>query len=417
MTPAARLQATIEILDGTGGTNMPADRFIREFFRARRYAGSKDRAAISERVFQIYRHRAALAWRMQSETSRALVIASLLAEDTSNNEIESLFSGTGYGPPPLTDAERAAIAGPPTGAPPLHVKGEFPAFHESELTERFGGNLLPEMQALTCRAPVDLRVNTLKAARDDVLAVLREDGYAAEPAPFAPNGIRIASGEGAAQLSSHRLYKSGAFDFQDEAAQIAAILCDAQPGMRVLDITAGTGGKALALAAAMNNEGSIVATDIAPARLKQIGPRAMRAGVAIVHTHENPRGRFARVLADAPCSGSGTWRRQPEQKWRLTRERLTEFLAIQDNLLDRAAAHVAPGGRLIYVTCSLLPCENERRIAAFLDRVPGFAAISAAAIWRETVGAPLPPGMGEFFCASPYATGTDGFFAAVLVRV
>ena len=414
MRPEARLQAAIEILEGLAGTSMPADRYIREFFRARRYAGSKDRASVSERVFQIFRHRASFAWRMGDETPRALVIASLLAEG--GGDIAALFTGEGYGPAALTEAERAAIATPPSGEPPLCVRGEFPAFLEAALIERFGEGLLAEMQAMTQRAPVDLRVNTLKAAREDVLAQLRGDGYAAEPAPFAPTAIRIPSGEGASQLARHKLFESGAFEFQDEAAQIAVALCDVQPGARVLDLAAGAGGKSLALAAAMNNQGSIIASDIAAARLKQIGPRATRAGATMIHAHETPRGEFDRVLVDAPCSGSGVWRRQPEQKWRLTAERLAELTAIQDGLLDTAGGHVGPGGRLVYATCSLLPCENDHRIAAFLDRNPGFAAISTAAIWAARVGTAPPPGLAASFHASPHAMGTDGFFAAVLQR-
>ena len=416
MTPAARLQAAIDILDGLAASNMPADRFIREFFRARRYAGSKDRAAISEHVFQIYRHRASYAWRMGSEASRALAIASLLAGDVGEDEIQSLFSGAGYGPAALNDGERAAIAHAPAGEPPLHVKGEFPEFLKSELIERFGENLLAEMQAMTLRAPVDLRVNTLKATREAVLAALREDGYAAEPAPHAPHGIRIPSGAGAAHLARHKAYEEGLFEFQDEAAQIASFLCDVKPGMRVLDIAAGAGGKSLALAAAMNNQGSIVATDIASGRLKQLETRAARAGVSIVHGHAEPRGEFDRVLVDAPCSGSGTWRRQPEQKWRLTPARLEALVQNQDSLLARAAGHVAPGGRLVYVNCSLLPSENEGRVAAFLDRMSGFALVSAAAAWREMSGTTPPSGMDEFFRVSPYAAGMDGFFAAILAR-
>ena len=395
---------------------MPADRYIREFFRARRYAGSKDRASVSERVFQICRHRASFAWRMGAEDPRALAIASLLAEDVKADEIASLFSGDGYGPAVLSDAERAAISSTPSGTPPLNVTGEFPAILESELSERFGANLLAEMQALTWRAPIDLRVNTLKSTRDDLLARLRGDGYAAEPTAHAPHGIRIPSGEGASQLSRHKTFEEGLFEFQDEAAQIAALLCDVNPGSRVLDIAAGAGGKSLALAAAMNNEGSIVASDVSAARLAQIAPRAARAGATIVHTHENPRGAFDRVLVDAPCSGSGTWRRQPEQKWRLTQSRLAELVRIQDELLTRAAGFVAPEGRLIYATCSLLPCENERRIAAFLDRMPGFAAISVATIWRARTGTEPLSGMSEFFYASPYAAQMDGFFTAVLTR-
>lgn len=396
---------------------MPADRFIRDFFRARRYAGSKDRASVSERVFQIFRHRASYAWRMGRETSRALVIASVLAEGVGGEEIETLFSGTGYGPAALGDDERAAIAQPPAGEAPLHVLGEFPAFFEAQLAERFGDDLLAEMQALTFRAPVDLRVNTLKASREDVLARLRADGYAAEPAPYAPTGIRIPSGEGAGQLARHPLFEAGAFEFQDEAGQIACLLCDVRPDQRVLDIAAGAGGKSLALAAMMENEGIIAAADVSAGRLKQIGPRAARAGVTIIDIQPKPLGQFDRVLVDAPCSGSGTWRRQPEQKWRLTPERLIQLAGIQDDLLDRAATHLGPGGRLIYATCSVLPQENDGRIAAFLDRNAGFAAISVATLWRERMGTEPPSGMGEFFRASPRATGTDGFFAAVLERL
>ena len=414
MRPAARLQAAIEILEGLAGTAIPADRYVRDYFRARRYAGSKDRAWVAERVFQVFRHRAAYAWRMGDDSPRALVIASLLVDNLSADEIATLFSGEGYGPAPLTAGEGGALALAPDGEPPLWVQGEFPAFLEAELRDRFGGNLLAEMQVFTQRAPVDLRVNTLKATHDAVLASLRAEGYAAEPARYSPLGLRLPSGT--TRLERTALFAAGAFEFQDEAAQIAALLCEAAPGMAVLDLAAGAGGKALALAAAMENSGTIIASDISGARLAQIGPRAARAGAAIISIEQEPKGAFDRVLLDAPCSGSGTWRRQPEQKWRLTESRLAELVALQDQLLDRAAAHVAPGGRLIYTTCSLLPRENEGRIAAFLGRGPGFAAMSAEAVWHRATGAEPPPGMGELFRASPYVSGMDGFFAAVLAR-
>ncbi|MDE3117108.1 MAG: RsmB/NOP family class I SAM-dependent RNA methyltransferase [Pseudomonadota bacterium] len=395
-------------------TAMPADRFVRDYFRARRYAGSKDRAAVAERLFQVFRHRASYAWRMGDESPRALVIAALLAENLPTDEIAALFAGGGYGPVPLTAAEQQAITHPPAAAPPLWVQGEFPAFLEAELTARFDGNLFAEMQALNERAPVDLRVNTLKAARAEVLAALRTEGYAAEPTPYAPLGIRLPAGSYG--LDRTALFAAGAFEFQGEAAQIAAILCEATAGMRVLDLAAGAGGKALALAAAMENRGVIVASDISLARLAQISPRAARSGATIITTASEPKGAFDRVLLDAPCSGSGTWRRQPEQKWRLTPVRLAELMALQDQLLDQAATQVAPGGRLIYATCSLLPCENEGRIAAFLARRADFAAMSAEAVWRRVTGAVSPPGMGGVFRASPYTSGMDGFFTAVLAR-
>jgi 16S rRNA (cytosine967-C5)-methyltransferase len=417
VTPAARLQAAIEILGELEHTNKPADRFLRDWFRARRYAGSKDRAAVAERVYRVFRQRASLSWRMQNEHPRALVIASLVADGCDLARIDELFSGAGYGPPPLGELERAAILSPHVDIPPLWVQAEFPAFLEAELTRSLGDAVLPEMRAMCDRAPIDLRVNTLKSSRE---IVLRELGaFAPEPTPYAPHGIRIFRHEGAAALGRTRNYLEGAFEFQDEAAQIASLLCAARPGERILDLAAGAGGKALALAAAMNNEGSILARDSDASRLAQLAPRALRAGATIIEEKlaesDPPALAFDAVFVDAPCSGSGAWRRQPELKWRLTPERLAELQLVQDRLLDQAAD--AARGRIVYATCSLFACENEDRVAMFLERHPEFRIETAAAIWRGLMGSPPPPGMGEFFKATPHMTGTDGFFAAVLVRL
>jgi len=418
MTPAARLQSAIEVLEALQDTDKPADRFLRDWFRARRYAGSKDRAAVAERVFAVLRHRASLAWRMHDERPRSLVLASLVAEDCEFELIDSLFSGTGYGPPPLDESERAAIASPGADPPPVWVQGEFPEFLEQELARSLGDALLDEMHAMCGRAPIDLRTNTLKATRDDVIAELRDKGFAVEPTPYAPHGIRIIRHEGASALSRTRAYLEGRFEFQDEAAQIASLLCAAQPGEQILDLTAGAGGKALALAASMNNEGQILARDNDAGRLSQLAPRAARAGVTIIREElaeaDPPAASFDAVFVDAPCSGSGAWRRQPELKWRLKAERLLELQATQDQLLDQAAA--ATRGRIVYATCSLLACENSDRVTAFLARHPAFRIAKSAAIWREATGLAPPPGMDDFFRATPHATGTDGFFAAVLVR-
>jgi 16S rRNA (cytosine967-C5)-methyltransferase len=276
------------------------------------------------------------------------------------------------------------------------------------------------MAALQARAPVDLRVNTLKAARADVLAALQGPGFAAAPTPHSPVGIRIPPGEGSAALAASPLFLSGAFEFQDEAAQIAALLAGARPGLRVLDLAAGAGGKALAMAAAMNNDGEILAFDDNPKRLAPLAQRAARAGAGcIVATDQRGGplwgdGKFDLVFLDAPCSGTGTWRRQPELRWRLTPERLAELTGIQDRLLDEAARHVVergagPGGRLVYATCSLLPQENEDRVAAFLTRHPGFRHQDAVAAWPGAI-----PGLGPDFRASPALTGTDGFYCALL---
>jgi len=416
MTPAARLQMAIEILEGLERTAQPTDRFLKHWFRSRRFAGSKDRRAIAEQVFGVQRRRAHLAHRMGGDIEgvapRTLVIASLLEE---GEDPAALFQG-GYGPQPLNGAERAAIAATPS-LEPDRVKGEFPAWMEEELRRAFGARLLDEMAALQARAPVDLRVNSLKANRPDVLAALKAEGFAAAPTPWSPLGIRIPPGEGSAALTKSALFESGAFEFQDEAAQLASLLAHAQPGMRVLDLAAGAGGKSLALAAAMNNQGSILAFDDNPERLSPLAERARRAGascITIAETRGGPlwgNGKFDLVFLDAPCSGSGTWRRQPELRWRLTPERLAELNRIQDWLLDDAARHTASGGRLIYATCSLLPVENQDRVAAFLARNPAFATINLAE------GGMTTPGLGADFRSSPLTTGTDGFYCAGLRRI
>ena len=405
MTPGARLQMAIEILGAMDATAQPLDRFLKQWFRTRRFAGSKDRREIGETVFAIQRRRARLAHRMGRDDPRALAIA-LTAEQ--GGDFDALFGG-GYGPAPLSDAERAALTAGPAPMPNW-VRGEYPLWLEDELTRAFGPRLMDEMVALQARAPVDLRVNTLKAARPDVLAALKEQGFDARPTPWSPTGIRLAPGEGSAALAKSGLFAAGAFEFQDEAAQVASLLADARPGMAVLDLAAGAGGKALAMAAAMGNRGRILACDANPQRLAPLAERAARAGASIIATGPLADEMFDRVFLDVPCSGTGTWRRQPELRWRLTPARLAELTQIQDGLLDQAARHTAPGGMILYATCSVLPVENQDRIAAFLARQPGFSPVNLAQIG----GIRPPPGLGADFRASPDTTGTDGFFAAGL---
>jgi 16S rRNA (cytosine967-C5)-methyltransferase len=390
MTPAARLQAVIDILGRLEETSQPADRALRDWLTGHRFAGSGDRRAITETLFRILRHRASFAHRMGAAQPRLLAIAHTLAD---GGDPASLFTG-GYGPEPLTQDEQRAIAATPAEAP-AWVKGEYPDWLESELARRFGENLAQEMAAMQDRAPVDLRVNTLKANREDVLTALKADGFEAQS--IGMHAIRCPPGT--RNLDKHPLYLSGAFEIQDLAAQTAAERAGAQPGMRVLDLAAGAGGKALALAAAMQNRGEIIACDPRGAALAELEKRAIRAGVTIIRTRilgDPPPEPFDLVFVDAPCSGSGTWRRQPELKWRLTPGRLSVLTATQDQLLEQAAERT--GGVLVYATCSVLPAENQDRIAAFLARNPGFQRA------------------GPDFQASPAATGMDGFYAAFLTR-
>jgi 16S rRNA (cytosine967-C5)-methyltransferase len=422
MTPAARIQSAIEILAALDETRLPADRFLRDWFRARRYAGSKDRAAVAQTVYDVLRHKASLAWRMGREDARSLVIGSLISQNNSPDDIAKLFTGEAYGPAPLSEDEQRAITAHPAD-PPLHIGGEYPAWLELELKRSLGDALAPEMQAMLGRAPVDLRVNTLRAERQETLIGLRSLGIKAEPTPFAPYGIRIPSAEGLSALEHTRFFQTGAFEFQDEASQIAALLCAARPGMRVLDLAAGAGGKALAMAADMENQGEILALDINPARLKQIGPRARRAGATIIKATDKRggplwgNGKFDLVLVDAPCSGSGAWRRNPETKWRLTPDSLRELTELQAWLIDDGARHTKPGARMVYATCSVLACENEDVIEAFLARNSAFQAIPAAEIWRSADARDPPPTLQHYFKASPLKTGTDGFFVCIMTRL
>lgn len=410
MTPSARLQMAIEILEGLEKTAQPTDRFLKSWFRIRRFAGSKDRRAIAEQVFGVQRHRASLAHRMGSDAPRALMIAALLK---TGDDIGGLFTGGGYGPAPLTEAEQQAIAATPQSAPDW-VGGEYPQWLEPELRRAFSDRLPEEMAAFIPRAPTDLRVNTLNTDRDAVMSVLMDQGLSCAPTPYAPHGIRIAGEAG--NLSQSPLFESGAFEFQDEAAQIAAHLCGAAPGMRVLDLAAGAGGKSLAFAAAVRNEGEIVACDVRGEALLELEKRAERAGVRIIKTlpleHVQPSGLFDAVFVDAPCSGTGTWRRQPDLRWRLSPERIAYLMSVQDKLLDQAAGLVRPGGRLFYATCSILPSENQDRVAAFLARHPSFVSLNLVENW----GASPPPGLSGDFRASPAAAGTDGFFCAGMHR-
>jgi 16S rRNA (cytosine967-C5)-methyltransferase len=419
MTPAARIQAAIEILRAVTNTAQPIDRFLRNWFRTRRYAGAKDRAAIAERVYDVFRHHASYAWRMRSADPRALVIASCSAEASSPDFLERIFAGGGYGPAPLDDAERHAIAEPPQSPPPLFVQGEFPAWLEPELVRSLGPTLLPEMQALSSRAPIDLRANALKATQEEVLGALRSAGFEANPTRFAPNAIRLSPVVGLSALQNTESFRNGLFEFQDEGSQLVAHLVDAKPGERVLDYAVGAGGKALALAAAMRNQGEIIAFDRFPERMRPLSERAERAGATIIVAVGNditnlaPQS-FDAVLVDVPCSGSGTWRRNPDAKWRLTADALAHYKQTQAALLDSAARLVKRDGRLVYATCSILCSENEDAVENFLSRNRGFARISVKCLWPRVFSAQAPPGTGNDFRASPLKTGTDGFFASIM---
>jgi 16S rRNA (cytosine967-C5)-methyltransferase len=436
MTPGARLQAAIELLAEIHGGTAPADRAAAAFFRNRRYIGGKDRRAVLDRAYEVLRRRAALDWRIEQavaagespDRERARMIAALAQlEGWSADRIAGAFDGGQYRPARLSEGERAlarALQGGSIDDPeePLAVRLEFPAWLEPAFREAFGDRLSDELAALMVEAPLDLRVNTLKADRPAAIAALAQDGIAATPTPLSPLGLRVESRPPLATLPS---FTGGLVEVQDEGSQLVGLLTDARPGMRVVDFCAGAGGKTLALAAQMKNKGYLVACDVLRGRVDRAAVRLRRAGVHNVErrglSSERDRwvrrhaGRFDRVLVDAPCSGCGTWRRNPDAKWRLTPQGLDELVDLQGRILESAARLVKPGGRLVYATCSLLAVENQGQVDRFLAAASDFAPLPIEIVWAEAVGGQCP-GAGASLSLTTARHGTDGFFIAVMER-
>lgn len=434
MTPAARLSAAMEILGDLAIRHRPAAQAIRDWGLSHRFAGSKDRAAIASLVHDTLRRRAGAAWLMGSDAPRALVLGMLaLMRGHDVAAIAALCDGSRFAPEPLSAAERARLADPvipqdaPQDAPPA-VAGDYPEWLDDALTQAFGDDRIAEMQAQATRAPVDIRANTLtteRAALQDALAHL-----APIETPFAPHGLRILpgpDGRGPA-LQSEPEFIKGLFEIQDEGSQLAALASAVAPGEQVIDLCAGGGGKSLAMAAMMGNRGQIFATDSDKRRLAPIHDRLARAGIRNVQVRtprgdEDPLADLAGsadcVFVDAPCTGTGTWRRNPDAKWRIRPGSLATRIAEQGRVLDRAAALVRPGGRLVYVTCSILPDENDEAVAGLLARDPRFTPMPDME-WLAQAGLTA---LSEVTRATRYGrqltplrTGTDGFFIALLRR-
>ncbi|WP_106639303.1 RsmB/NOP family class I SAM-dependent RNA methyltransferase [Allosphingosinicella vermicomposti] len=389
MTPAARVQAAIELLDQiidaarTGGA--AADTLIARYFKERRYAGSKDRRAVRDLVYRAIRRSG------ERPVSGRAAMLGLAADDA---DLVPLFDGSSHGPAPIAEGEEAAAT---------------PSLVPAWLRPRLDPLVAPEeWPALLERAPLDIRVNRLKGDRAEVQARLAQ----AEPAPHSPIALRLPEGFAVEQDPA---WASGLIEIQDEGSQLLSLACEAAPGMVVVDLCAGAGGKTLALAAEMENAGRIIACDVDRGRLSRISARLDRAGVSIVETRLlNPNqevsaladlaGQADLVLIDAPCSGTGTWRRNPETRWRLTEKRLAQLTAVQSHLLDIGAGLVKPGGRLVYAVCSLLAAEGRDQASAFVSRHSAFLPEKA----------PLTAGRaaGDGLILTPGHDGTDGFFVA-----
>ncbi|MEO0618944.1 MAG: RsmB/NOP family class I SAM-dependent RNA methyltransferase [Pseudomonadota bacterium] len=433
MRPGGRIEAAITVLDDILTYHRPASIALADWGRRHRFAGSGDRAAIGTHVYDTLRRRASAAWVMDDATPRALMLGALaLSPDMSIDSIALLFDGSQHAPSPLSDNERARLryASQIEDAPP-HVQADVPEWLWSAFEDAFEDEAVAEGTSLAMRAPTDLRVNALKADMDKVTKALGK--VKTVPASIARLGVRLPAPTGSGRtpnVQNEAAFQKGWFEVQDAGSQIVADLVFARPGEQILDFCAGAGGKTLALAAAMENRGQIHAYDSDKSRLAPIHQRLKRAGVrnAQVHTptadgplHDLAAlvGRMDRVVIDAPCTGTGVWRRRPDAKWRVSAEALQTRTLQQRAILDDARNFVRPGGYLCYITCSVLPAENEQQVHTFVNENPDFELVSAEEAWRELFGMDAPSPWSDDLVSlrlTPAATDTDGFYFAVMER-
>jgi 16S rRNA (cytosine967-C5)-methyltransferase len=431
VTPAARVSAAIEVLADIEARRRPAADALKDWGLAHRFAGSGDRAAIAGLLYDALRRKASAAFVMGENTPRAVLLGMLLLErklDTA--AIARLADGGRFAPAPLTDAERARLDAASLDSAPPWVAGDYPEWLDPHLARTFGDERAEEAAALASRAPLDLRVNTLKATREEAAEALAE--LLPTPTRWSPHGLRIVLSADARNPAIHAepAFIKGLIEIQDEGSQLAALMAAAKSGQQVIDLCAGAGGKTLALAAAMDNKGQLYATDDDKRRLAPIHARLERADVRNVQVR-TPRGatdvvadlagRADLVLIDAPCTGTGSWRRNPDAKWRVRPGALDLRIKEQAGLLDRAAALVKPGGRIAYVTCSVLAAENGDQVRGFLARHPDFSVVpnaeaTAALGERALLFRRAVLTTEEGLLMTPRRTDSDGFFVAVLRR-
>jgi 16S rRNA (cytosine967-C5)-methyltransferase len=432
MTPAARLSAAIEALADIEARRRPAAQALKDWGLSHRFAGSGDRAAIAGLVYDALRRKASSAWIMGADTPRAVLLGVLARERGLDVEaVSKLANGARFAPEPLSDEEHARLrAASLEGAPP-HVLGDYPEWLDAQLAATFRDERVEEAAALAARAPLDLRVNTLKATRAEAAEALSE--LKPQETRWSPWGLRVVVAPDSKSPAIHAepAFLKGQIEIQDEGSQLAALLSAAKPGEQVIDLCAGAGGKTLALAAAMENHGQIYATDTDKRRLAPIHERIERAGThdvqvitprgdkdALAHL----KGRADLVLIDAPCTGTGAWRRNPDAKWRVRPGALAERLKDQAEALDHAAALAKPGGRIAYVTCSVLDDENGAQVRAFLGRHPDFAILPPAEVTnalgeRAFLFRRAVKMSDAGLLMTPRRTDTDGFFVSVLRRI
>jgi len=426
MKPSARIQAGIEILGQGHASRVPMDAVVGDYMRTRRYIGSKDRAAVAERAYHMLRGHARLGWwlaRLNAEDTprNRMIFWLMLGEGADAKYLGDLFEGNKYAPESIDDKEAAFVTALKDETlahkdMPEAAACECPPEHEAALRAYFGDDFADEMKAMLAPATLDLRVNEFLIVREDAQNSLAKDTVETTLTPYSPWGLRCTR---KAFLSKTKAFSKGWVEIQDEGSQLIAHMCGAQPGMQVIDFCAGAGGKTLALGAAMERKGRIVAMDNDARRLEKGRQRYKKAHLAdMIEVRcledekqrkwlKRQKGKFDVVLLDVPCSGTGTWRRNPDMRWRNFGPDLAALTNLQAEIIAKAAPLVKPGGKLVYATCSLLPAENEEQVAAFLAANPDFAL--------QPVDSAL--GLGSpHMRLTPRRHNTDGFFAAVMLK-
>ncbi|MBB2751341.1 UNVERIFIED_ORG: 16S rRNA (cytosine967-C5)-methyltransferase [Rhizobium aethiopicum] len=427
MRLGGRLEGAISVLADIDARKRPVADALKDWGLAHRFAGSGDRAAIGNIVYDALRMRLSHAWLMNDDSAAAIAYAVMFRQwGFTPDSLAAELADDKFAPAPLSADAADAFASRLLDDAPPHIRGDIPEWVQPSFEQAFGAGWLSEAQALAARPTLDLRANILKSSRDKAVKALERAG--AQAAKIARYGIRIAAGEGASRLpnvTAELSFQKGWFEVQDEGSQIVADLVLAKEGDQVLDYCAGGGGKTLAMAAAMQNKGQVHAYDADRKRLAPIIERLKRAGTRNVQVHDDPRGlsgvagRCDKVLVDAPCTGTGTWRRRPDTKWRLTAKNLDERTAQQQDALAQASGFVKPGGELIYVTCSVLPQENEEQVRRFTADNPDFQIVSALPAWDGLFGkdAQRPHSSdGLTVTLTPASTDTDGFFFCRMQR-
>ncbi len=426
MRMPGRVAAAIEVLTEVQDRHRPASEALKDWGKAHRFAGSGDRNAIGTLVYDALRHLNSAAAAGGSETARAIIFGTLKTVWHLNLDEIAILCDAQHGPTPLSEMEKQALSVDVDLSDPV-IAGNIPQWLEPSLRQVFGKKLIEEMSALAERAPIDMRVNTLKSSRDQLLAAFEKFGAVA--GPLSQQSVRIpAPAQDGKHISveSEPAHGQGWFEVQDTASQVAAALTGVRPGQNVADICAGAGGKTLALAALMQNKGNIVAHDTDRRRLRPIFERITRAGVTcinVVPAEDAARldtfGGFDCVVIDAPCTGTGTWRRKPDAKWKLKPATLALRVTDQREILDRGAKLVKSGGTLAYFTCSVLPQENTDQIRAFLASHPDFTSVPYKDQWRKTIGSDVPQsadGATDTLLLTPASHSTDGFFVALMKK-